>query len=133
MKRLIALLMLFVLSFDTYAEWLLVSEGEVGETYIDLDRIVQEKDAIKVWTLINYKKDQESNVGQKQISFRSFMSQIEFDCKKRLFRYGAIHYLSDPMGQGETVFKAYGSGLFDDIAPNAFEERFFYPACKSKK
>jgi hypothetical protein len=131
-KLFIGLLMALFSSLS-HAEWFMVIESNKAAAYIDLDRIVQEKDNIKVWVLLNYTEDQEANVGGEKIVFKSVMSHTEFECKKRLYKEGAIHYFSGDMGQGKSAHKDFGRARFEDIVPNAFIERFFNLACKNKK
>ncbi len=81
MKKLLLILMLAVVSSSAIAEWVEVTEGgEETETitaYADPDTIRKTGNRVKMWVLVDYKKDEE------EFGILSARLKEEYDCKEK--------------------------------------------------
>ena len=132
MKRLLCTALLSLSCVAAYAEWQVVSEGTGGKVYVDFDRSVREKDSTKIWALIDFKSQRETDE-EKKVSYLSVLIHFEFDCRKRLAKQTRTLYFSESMGSGKQVDSSWGRGFFDDIVPNTLDEMVFNSVCKQRK
>ena len=101
MKKLLLTLLLAVVSSSAIAEWVEVAKGgEETETitaYADPDTIRKTGNRVKMWVLVDYKKDEEES------GILSARLKEEYDCKEKKQRILFMAFYSGHMGKDETV------------------------------
>jgi len=111
MKKLIFTL-LMILSYSAWAEWVLVSQNDETQIYIDPATIRREGDLRRFWTLTNLKVRNKSG----DMSWRS---RDEINCKKERDRSTSITTFSESMLGGRVTGNFnYPNGEWSDIAPS---------------
>lgn len=131
MKKLLITLSLLLLSTTTtmaIAEWTKVSESDKkgGFTlYADLTTKSRANDEVKMWTLFDYKIEQEDT----GIYFLSKKVRRKYDCQSKHVKILAFKLFSWNMGQGELV-RAYSQPQkWVDIQPASIDEIEWNIAC----
>ncbi len=96
MHRLLLVLILFSISAEVAAEWIMIQTNDDGNMYIDFDSLKKSGDLISVLSLSDYYLAQ-----QKQ----GLSSQWEelVDCKRKKFKALSINYYAENMGKGEIL------------------------------
>ncbi len=95
MKKLTILLFSILISFSSYGEWTLISEGDMGECcskhYIDKDTIIENKGYVYWWSL-----------GDSSIPLAGTLSAKfynESDCGEKRTRELSSYFYKKPMGK----------------------------------
>jgi len=97
MKKLLLTLILAVMSSSAMAEWYRVGATEEGVAYADSDTIRKTGNRVKMWVLVDYKKDEE------EFGILSTRLKEEYDCKEKKQRILFMAFYSGHMGKDETV------------------------------
>ncbi len=97
MKKLLLTLMLAVVSSSAMAEWVKVSEDKLVTVYADPTTIRKLGNKVKMWVLVDYKKDEE------EFGILSARLKEEYDCKEKKQRILFMAFYSGHMGKDETV------------------------------
>ena len=99
MHKVILMLLLAVVSSNAIAEWVEVDTSRrVGLTaYADPDTIRKTGNRVKMWVLVDYKKDEE------EFGVLSARLKEEYDCKEKKQRILFMAFYSGHMGKDETV------------------------------
>ena len=101
MKKLLLTLILAVMSSSAIAEWVEVAKGgeeiETITAYADPDTIRKTGNRVKMWVLVDYKKDEE------EFGILSARLKEEYDCKEKKQRILFMAFYSGHMGKDETV------------------------------
>jgi len=101
MKKLLLTLILAVMSSSAIAEWVEVAKGgeeiETITAYADPDTIRKTGNRVKMWVLVDYKKDEEES------GILSARLKEEYDCKEKKQRILFMAFYSGHMGKDETV------------------------------
>jgi len=108
MKRLITCIVLLTFSNTAMAEWIRIHSGNEFDTYIDTTSIRKNGNRVKMWTLTDYKKKQNTGSGY----YFSKKAQYEFDCQDETQRVASVADYSGKMGQGKLV---------SSFTPNPYE------------
>jgi hypothetical protein len=127
MKR-ILIVILLVISENSYAEWTPI--GEILElfTYTDRTTIRRNGNFVKMWELRDYKAVQKSNFG----SFLSAKVQQEYDCREEKSRLLAFTWFSEQMGNGTVVYSDNDPYKWSPIQPESMNEALWKIACGKK-
>jgi hypothetical protein len=113
MKTMIFALLL-ALCAPAWAEWKALSTDDDGTDYIDTEAIRRDGDLVKIWLLVNFRK-QEMRQGK---TFFSTKLEMEIDCKQlRMRSLSAVGY-KYAMGRGEAVALDAGSRQWVALAPD---------------
>lgn len=83
-------------------KWESIALNDQGSFYIDTKSISEEDGRKKVWSILDYKKQQLTGDGKPYLSLQS---QIEINCKKKMARVLHMTYYSGPMQTGKTVYR----------------------------
>ena len=101
MHKAILMRLLAVMSSSAMAEWVEVAEGgeeiETITAYADPDTIRKTGNRVKMWVLVDYKKDEE------EFGILSARLKEEYDCKEKKQRILFMAVYSGHMGKDETV------------------------------
>ena len=97
MKKLLLTLVLAVVSSSAMAEWVKVSEDKLVTVYADPTTIRKLGNKVKMWVLVDYKKDEE------EFGILSARLKEEYDCKEKKQRILFMAFYSGHMGKDETV------------------------------
>ena len=89
--------MLAVVSSSAMAEWVKVSEDKLVTVYADPTTIRKLGNKVKMWVLVDYKKDEE------EFGILSARLKEEYDCKEKKQRILFMAFYSGHMGKDETV------------------------------
>lgn len=124
------LLMVFVLAFTSYnsmAAWTFLYPAAEDGHYIDLTSIRKDGNFVKVWTLIDIKKQEIQERG-----IYSLKMQTEFNCKDETFRIlNSIAY-SDSMGLSSPIAsdsQDKENETFEAVEPYTMTQKLFNTAC----
>ena len=129
MKLLIAVL-LAVFSTGAMAGWtyLISSEDNAFDVYIDKTTIRKRGNVAKMWELMDYKAPREEADGKSYLSNKSL---AEYDCVEIRVRLLALTHFSDNMGKGQvTSTYQYDDSKWVDIAPGSVNMSNWKVACK---
>jgi hypothetical protein len=111
------------------ARWIAVSETDGITTYMYPSTIHGPGKLAHMWSLINYKSPQTNSASS--LPFMSKKSEIEYDCEKAKWRMLSSAFHTDPMGNGETVFRESESTQWQPVTPNSESEILWKAACKT--
>ena len=121
MKKLLLVCLLLVASF-AQAGWVLVSEDDRGDIYIDPDTL-QKNDAFrKIWQL----QDLKVRDPYGEMSRRTWK---EYECGTGRTRILMFVAHSSPMVEGKPISSGGASGRWSDIAPRTADEATFRKVC----
>ena len=94
MKKLLILLFSILISFNSYGEWIKVSESVDGDSYyIDLDTLKERDEYIYWWQMKDYLKPNESET-------MSDKAYIQGDCELTRTKVLSLIFYEQPMGKG---------------------------------
>ena len=124
MKRLLVVLLL-VMSANSYAEWTPFSGNDEFTDYIDRTTIRRNGNFVKIWSLTDYKTVQ-NYPGNSSLSGKT---QSEYDCKEERKRTLAFSWFSGQMGNGTLVYSNSDTGKWSPIQPGSIGEATWEVAC----
>lgn len=129
MNKLILILMLLFFSTDSMAdEWIKVTEREEdgGYTiYADLTSISMADDRVKMWTLFDYKIEQEDTGAY----FLSKKVRRKYDCRGKHVKELAFKLYNWNMGRGELIRSYSQPQEWEKIEPGSVREAEWKMAC----
>jgi hypothetical protein len=83
-------------------KWAPIALSEQGSFYIDTQSTTEEDGKKKVWSVLDYKKQQLTGDGK---TYLSLQSQIQINCQQKTARVLHMTYYAGPMGSGKTVYR----------------------------
>ena len=95
MKKLLILIFSFLISFNSYGEWVKVIESDGDHTYyIDIDSLKEENGYVYYWAMAD---------GQKPDEWGDMSTRFYFQGECGLFRLKYLSYIysKQPMGRGD--------------------------------
>ncbi len=104
------------------AAWEEVDETENAVVYIDREKIYTEGANPKVLQLIDMKK-------KNKLGAQSRRLLVEYECKLKKRRTLAFSSFSEPMAQGQVVFRNSASGNWYPIQSDSVAEAVFKIVC----
>lgn len=128
MKKLLLTLTLTLFGTNALAEWTKVGESEDKGGYVvyaDLTSLHKANDRAKMWTLIDYTKEQEEAGAE----FLSKEVRRKYDCKSRHTRILAFKLYRWNMGQGELVRSYNQPQDWVRVQPESMDETEWKVAC----
>ena len=82
-----------MLSSNSFADWTKVNESEIGNHYVDFDKIKKQDGFVYFWTLFDLlKPDQDGDL--------SYKNYKKGDCKLFRFKSLSFSFHKEPMGGG---------------------------------
>jgi len=121
--RLLLSLCAVCLAWPAAADWEEVDETETAVVYIDREKIYTEGANPKVLQLIDMKK-------KNKLGAQSRRLLVEYECKLKKRRTLAFSSFSEPMAQGEVVFRNSVSGNWYPIQSESVAEAVFKIVCR---
>jgi hypothetical protein len=100
MKKLLLILMLFVVSNSAMAEWSVIWKKDDSTTYINRETIVLNGGILKVWTVVDETTPHTLPGG---IVFLSMVVRMAYNCKEREFKLMDAFAYDGNMGGGKQV------------------------------
>ena len=98
MNKLLLILMLAILSSNTFANWTLVQTGKESNEYVDTATIRLSGNLAKMWSLTNISKNIKNiKPGEKAFAVKTVQ---EYDCKEHKIRSLFVAWYNDYMGTG---------------------------------
>ncbi|SET23413.1 hypothetical protein SAMN05216326_11648 [Nitrosomonas marina] len=128
MKKLLLTIMLFCLSTSIMAEWtqVLKRDDKGGFTvYADMQTIRKVGNVAKMWTLVDYKLEQEDTGA----NFLSKKVRKKYNCQNRHTKELAYKLYSWNMGGGEQIRSYSQPQEWIKITPGSVEEAEWIVAC----
>jgi len=123
MKRLLlTLLTALMLTGPAWAEWVLVSQNDSADFYIDPETIRKDGNLVKVWEVQNLT----------QPSIRGALSRrarSEYDCKQERRKTLSISAHSEPMAGGTTILDSTPDSGWREIPPGTVAQTIFQIVC----
>ena len=127
MKR-ILIVILLVISGNSYAEWTQFGGSDEFTQYIDKETIRRNGNFVKMWDLKDFKTAQNYSSD----SYLSDKAQWEYDCKEERGRILAFSWFSGQMGNGKVVYLKSDTGKWSPIQPDSVGEALWKVACGKK-
>jgi hypothetical protein len=128
-KKITVLLVLFLLNFGAFAEWVQQGSNSEVTVYFNSDGIINSNETIRVWYLFDYRTPKIDAINF-PYSSREF---FEFNCQIKIIRNLSLTWFSGNMGQG-TVNRHYDKASeWRNVAPDTFEAWLSKNACAKLK
>lgn len=146
MRKLILILMLFLVSNSAMAEWVKVAvihsqqSPEIQTAYVDPGTIQRNGKLVSMSVLVDHQSGLSKEVGSKVMSFfssskgnikKSWKAQDEFDCGERKLRMLSYVAYLEHMGKGEIISSPYVTSVWESIVQESMGEALWKYACKS--
>ena len=125
MKKLLVLIFSILISFNSYGEWMKVTESVDGDGfYIDIDTIKEHDGRVYYWRLRDFLKPSEGGM-------LSGATYIEGDCKiSRIKSLSySVHYQSMGRGEGEQSLPIGNNGDWRYPSPDDVEKTILDFVC----
>jgi hypothetical protein len=125
---------LLILSFIFWsqiarADWVEIGANESGTFFVHAASIEKSGDMVKMWFLINFKRNQ---VDSSTRSFRSTKDQSEYDCKEQRTRTLYYNNYAEKMGTGKIVFNMKDPFVWRPATPGSISADLLKIACGKK-
>jgi len=128
MKKLLLIITLLCVSTAASAEWTQVEESDDKGgfiVYADLKSVFKAKNQARMWSLIDYKREQEET----GVHFLSKKVRRKYDCQARHVKTLAFKLFSWNMGRGELVRSYNQPQEWKKIEPDSAIEAEWEAAC----
>lgn len=128
MNKLLLALTLLILSTDSMAEWTKVNESDEQGGYMiyaDLASIGKADGRVNMWTLIDYKIEQEDTGAY----FLSKKVRKKYDCQGKHIKELAFKLYKWNMGRGELIRSYTQPQVWEKIQPDSMDENEWKVAC----
>lgn len=131
MKKLLFTLSLLLLSTNSMADWIKISDSDQNggyAVYADLTTKSRVKNEAKMWTLVDYKIEQEDT----GVYFLSKKIRRKYDCQSKHVKILAFKLFSWNMGQGELVRTYSQPRQWEEAQSAGVDETEWQAACGSE-
>ena len=122
MRFLLSMGMVCCLALPAAAAWEEVDETQTAVVYIDREKIYTEGANPKVLQLIDMKKKNKPGAQSRRLL-------VEYECKLKKRRTLAFSSFSEPMAEGQVVFRNSVSGNWYPIQADSVAEAVFKIVC----
>jgi len=112
-----------------HADWVEIGKNESGTFFVHADSIEKTGEMVKMWYLIDFKKNQ---VDSSTRSFRSTKDQSEYDCKEQRTRTLFYNNYADQMGTGKIIFTMKDPFKWRSAVAGSISETLLKIACGKK-
>ncbi|MDE0799088.1 MAG: hypothetical protein OSB01_06735 [Nitrosomonadaceae bacterium] len=127
MKKILLILMLFVVSNGAMAEWVYINKSFDTFYYINPETIQKSGNTVKMWILGDFIEARNLKNGVINSSIRD---QAEYRCKERQNRSNYQVLYTENMGEGEIIHTFDQPGEWKSVIPESVGETHFEFACK---
>jgi len=124
--------LLVAASGNAWAEWVEVASDANATGYADPSTVSQVLGVVKMWELVDYKSTKTFSANIKPVSFRSTVSQVEYDCAENKLRRVVQTFFAGKMAEGGPVYANPTPGEWAAIRPNSNGEAMLKVACGKK-
>ncbi len=124
-KKLLAVLILNVLSMSAMADWIKVTEDRLVTTYADPSTILKTGNKVQMWSMADFKTVQ----AVAENKYLSAKSQQEFDCQNETLTMLGYSWFSGNMGTGQAAVSNSNRGEPRSIPPRSPGEILWKMAC----
>lgn len=131
-RQVILIGLLVAASGNAWAEWVEVASDANATGYADPSTVSQVLGVVKMWELVNYKSPKTFSASIKPVSFRSTVSQVEYDCAENKLRRVVQTFFAGKMAEGSPVYANPAPGEWVAIRPNSNGEAMLKVACGKK-
>jgi Surface-adhesin protein E len=128
MSRILFMLLLFLVSSDALAEWIIVGGNEYSTIFADPTSVLRVGNIAKMLSL--YDTDIAQVVGS--ISFMSSKTLDEYDCKENQSRTLAFYWYSGHMGEGNILYGNTDPRKWSPVIPKSMSETLWKFVCDKK-
>ena len=129
MSKAVLMVLLLVLSSNATAQWVEVGSNQEQTVYADLTIVPKEGNVVQMWDLFNFKSGQVMTLGKQYLSQ---MSLHEYDCAAKRARMLNFSQHSEPMAEGEEMFRDVRPGAWQTLLPGSPIELLWKIACRIK-
>lgn len=129
MSKAILMVLLLVLSGNAAAQWVEVGSNREQTVYADFTIVQTEGNKVQMWDLFNFRSGQVMTLGKQYLSQ---MSLHEYDCEAKRVRMLNFSQHSEPMAEGEEMYRDVRPGTWQSLLPGSPIELLWRIACRSK-
>jgi hypothetical protein len=129
MNKAILMILLTVLSSSATAQWVEVGSNSVETVYVDLAVVRKDGNTVEMWDLFDFKSSQAMTLGKQ---YWSQMSQHEYDCESKRGRILSFAQYSDPMAEGQELYRDVRLGGWEPLSPDTPLELLWKIACERR-
>jgi len=126
MKKLLIFLLLLV-STQSFANWLYLTNSDIFDLYIDKSTIINSKNNKRVWLMYDFHEIQKLSTPNS--SYLSTSMYVEFSCIDKSYRFLQLLNYEKNLAFGNVVDNTKGSGSESFIPPNTVFNRAFQFVC----
>lgn len=126
MKKILLILMLFVVSNSAMAEWVYINKSIDTFYYINPETIEKSGNTVRMWILGDFIKAKKLKNGVINSSIRD---QAEYSCKERQTRSIYQVLYTENMGKGEIIHTFDQPGEWRSVVSGSAGETHFEFAC----
>ena len=127
MKKILLILILFVVSNSAMAEWVYINKSIDTFYYINPETIQKSGNTVKMWILGDFIEARKLKNGVINSSIRD---QTEYSCKERQSRSNYQVLYTENMGEGEIIHTFDQPGEWTSVIPESAGETHFEFACR---
>jgi hypothetical protein len=124
-KTICALLLMNLVS-NTYADWVKLSQNEIGDHFYYDTATISKTDTRTIWILINYGRPDKSRAQEIQ----SVKYLMQANCSDKSTRELMSYSYSRSNGEGKPVVSSDSGGKWQSLQRNSPEEDFYNLLCK---
>ncbi|MFA6313737.1 MAG: surface-adhesin E family protein [Sterolibacterium sp.] len=128
----ILMALLIAASSSARAEWVETASDANATGYADPSTVSRVLGVVKMWELVDYKTTKTFNASIRPVSFRSTVSQVEYDCAENKLRRVAQTFFSGKMAEDSPVYANPTHGEWVAIRPGSNGEAMWKVACGNK-
>lgn len=127
-KRMPALLSLFIVCGTVHAEWTSVGRFDRGEFFIDRSTLQIKGDQREIWSVMNYRNPEMDPKGH---IFRSTRSLLQLQCKVGQARAIHMAFFSGSMLGGKQISNMGSLPGWDQVLPDSPMRKILDLVCRS--
>ncbi len=128
-KAMLLIVLLAVLSSNATAQWVEVGSNREQTVYADLTVVQKEGNIVQMWDLFDFRSGQVMTLGKQYLSQ---MSLHEYDCAANRVRMLNYSQHSEPMAEGEEMYRDVRPGAMQSILPGSPIELLWKIACRKQ-
>jgi len=126
MRRVLATVLLTIVSTSALADWVYVTGNDFATLYMDFSTLRRQGNFVRVWTLSDWAKPEKLS---DEVSYRSSRTLLEYDCIEEMTRIRASVAYADAMGKGTAVLSTTMISEWAHIPPESLAREMWEVAC----
>jgi surface-adhesin protein E len=128
MSKVFLTVLLAVLCGNASAQWVEVGSNREQTVFADFT-VAKQGNTVQMWDLFNFRSGQVMTLGKQYLSQ---MSLHEYDCAVKRVRMLNFSQHSEPMAEGEELFRDVRPGSWQSVVPGSPIELLWKIACSNK-